>query len=137
MFEDLKKSEPKTYIIISLAFIMVVIVVIGLALYLTAITRYLELGVHIISAIVGIIFCFLGILMVINIMGHVSKLRTKMDIEEQEKRAEAKLKWQLQNKRMEIILEKLKRGENLTLAEGKELGEIEEIELGNKQGDSS
>lgn len=136
MFNDLKKNEPKTYIIISLAFVMVVIVIIGLTLYLTAITRYLELGVHIVSAIVGIVFCLLGILMVINIMGKVSKLKTKLDWEEERKEGQAKLKFQLETRKMEVLLEKLKQGEVLTLAEHKQLEDLETLEVENK-GDQS
>lgn len=136
MLNDLKENEPKTYIIISLALIMVVFVVIGFSVYLTAITRYLELGLHIISAAVGIIFCCLGVLMIINIMGKVSKLRTKLDWEEERKEGQAKLKFQLETRKMEVLLEKLKVGEVLTLAEHKQLEDLETLELETK-GDPS
>lgn len=129
MLDDLKENDPKTYIIISIVFVIVIIGGIGCMLYLTAMTKYE--GYHIAFAIAGGVGIFFAVMWLISIIGKVSGLKTDIDwIKRRMKITE--------NTKLEIILEKMKGKEPLEAEEFKLIKELENDILNQqKQGETS
>jgi len=128
ILSNLKEEDPKTYLIISIAFIMMLLVAVGFLLYLTAITKYE--GFHIGFAIAGGILIFLIMIWLIGIMKDVSKLKTAVDWEERRKKI-------AENKKLEIVLEKMKSKESLDPDELQLVKDLEADILQQKQGEQS
>ena len=125
IFNDLKENDPKTHIIISIAFVIVISFAAGFMVYLTAITKYE--GYHIYYAIAGGFLLFLNILWLVNIMKNVSGLKTDIDwLKRRIKLAE--------NAKLEIILEKMKKEEPLDSDEFQLIKDIES-EVLEKEGE--
>lgn len=123
ILNNLKEDDPKTYIIVSIVFVILIMGGVGCMLYLTAMTKYE--GYHIIFAISGGVLLFLGMLWLISIIGKVSGIKTDVDW------AKHKIKI-AENTKLEIILEKIKRKEPL---EAEELKLVKDLESDIIQGD--
>lgn len=123
MFNELKKKDPKTHIIISIiisnVFLILFFIMIGVMLYLNTITKY-EIRT-IVYAIIGAILIGCGILWIIgwllSTVKTVSILKTEQDWDKQSEAVQAKLKFQIATRKYDIVLEKLKRDEPLDASE--------------------
>jgi hypothetical protein len=128
ILNNLRDEDPKTYIIVSIVFVILIMGGVGCMLYLTAMTKYE--GYHIIFAIAGGVLLFLGMLWLINIIKSVSSLKTDADwLKRRIKLTE--------NAKLEIILEKMKKEEPLDPSELKLIKNLEADILEPKQGEPS
>jgi uncharacterized membrane protein len=132
---DSLKDDPKTYIILILALMLGILGLEVGALYITAITKHEEEGWHIISALVGGFFLVVLFFLIVDVIVHVSKLKTKHDWKEEREEAIEKERYKMETARIEVMLEKLKGHEELEPAELEHLKRIEDIEL--NQGEPS
>lgn len=117
MLKELKEKNPKSYITLLLMLSVGIIFASGSFIYLVVITRYMEEGFHIIYGICAGAALFFLFIFLIHIAVQVNNLQTEPEWTSRKDKLIENKKYELEAAKYEIVLEKLKRNEELDATE--------------------